>query len=304
MRILVVVNLMSGGSDAGLYDFARLLGGEGAEVTMRFAGPTAPIEHLVEDAVAFDRVVAAGGDGTISAVCYALRGTGVPVLVYPAGTANLLALNLGLPLDAPALARTLLEGTSVAFDLGELQHPDPHGGYTRSGFALMAGAGADATIMESAGPMKATFGAAAYLLAAVSQVNPTHSEFELVLDGEHVTTDGMAVLLINFGRIQFDLAITSSWDPRDGLFDVAVIRSRNVAELIPSILAAMADRIGDYPDRGPIDVYQAATVELSAYPPLRVQCDGDAIDALTPFAACVLPGAATLVVPTDSPFAT
>ncbi|TLM98986.1 MAG: diacylglycerol kinase [Actinobacteria bacterium] len=303
VRILVVVNLKSGGSDAGLYDFARLLGSEGAEVTMRFAGPNAPIEKLVEDASSFDRVVAAGGDGTVSAVCHATSGCGVPVLVYPAGTANLLALNLGLPLDAPALADALLNGSPVAFDLGELQHPLPQGGYERTGFTIAAGAGYDAAIMESAVPMKATFGAAAYLLAAMGNIAPTHSEFELVLDGEHVTTDGMAVLLVNFGRIQFDLALTHSWDPRDGLFDVAVIRTRNVAELIPSVLAAMADRIGEYPSRGPIDVYQAATVEVSAYPPLRIQSDGDSLDALTPFAACVLPGAATLIVPPKSPFA-
>jgi len=304
VRVLVIVNTRSGGSDAGLYDYARALGAEGAEVVMRFAGVDQRIETLTDDATHFDRIVAAGGDGTVAAVCYAVRNTGVPVLAFPAGTANLLAMNLGLPLDAPALADVTLRGTAIDFDLGELQQQAPDGTRISTGFTVAAGAGYDAAIMESAQPLKATFGAAAYLMAAVSNLTPTAARFELVLDGEHMSTDGIAVLLVNFGRIQFDLAVTSQWDPRDGLFDVAVIRTKNPAGLIPALVAAMLDRVGDFPDRSSgIEIYQARRVEVSAYPPLRIQYDGDVMDALTPFAAEILPGAATLLVPPDSPYA-
>ncbi|MDY0088686.1 MAG: diacylglycerol kinase family protein, partial [Coriobacteriia bacterium] len=96
MRVLVVVNTHSGGGDAGIYDYVRALGAHGIEIVFRSAEPGASYAELVSDATSFDAIVAAGGDGTASAVCYASRNTGVPVLVYPAGTANLLALNLGL----------------------------------------------------------------------------------------------------------------------------------------------------------------------------------------------------------------
>jgi diacylglycerol kinase family enzyme len=304
MRVLIIVNTKSGGSDAGLYDFARIVGTHGAEVVLRFLQPGQSVETLMADAASFDRVVAAGGDGTVSAVCYAMRDTRVPVLVYPAGTANLLALNLGLPFDAAALARITLEGTPVAFDLGELEYGGNTNEAERTGFAVMAGAGYDAAIMESAQSLKSAFGATAYLLAAVSNLQPTHSDFELVLDGEHISTDGIAILLVNFGRIQFDLALTHRWDPRDGLFDVVVVRSRNVAELIPSMLAIVADRVGEFAGRGPgVEVHTASRVEVSAYPQLKMQYDGETIEALTPFAARVLPGAATLLVPSGSAFA-
>jgi len=303
MRVLVVVNSRSGGSDAGLYDYARALGVEGVEVVMRFASAVQRLEDLVGDATAFDRVIAAGGDGTVSAVCYATRDTGVPVLAYPAGTANLLAMNLGLPLDAPALARITLEGEPVSFDLGELDHFSSDGRAATSGFAVMAGAGYDAAIMETAAPLKATFGAAAYVMAAVGNITPTVSEFELVLDGRRVTTDGIAVLLMNFGRIQFDLSVSRGWDPRDGYLDVAVMRAKHAAGLIPVVFAAMLDRIGEFADRSGIDVYRAARVEVSANPPLRMQYDGEVLEETTPFAARSLPGAATLLVPHGSPFA-
>ena len=45
-----------------------------------------------------DVVVAAGGDGTVRVVCSEMAGTGIPVGVIPAGTGNLLARNLDIPL--------------------------------------------------------------------------------------------------------------------------------------------------------------------------------------------------------------
>ncbi len=301
MRVLVVVNLHAGGGDAGIYDYARALGAEGVEVTLRFASMGSRVEPLLHDARSFDVVVAAGGDGTVSAVCHATRGTGVPVLVYPAGTANLLALNLGLPLDAIRLARITAEGVPVSFDIGELTQGVDDA--TTSGFMVMAGAGYDATIMEAAQPLKSVFGPAAYLLAAVGNITPTVSSFDLVLDGREVSTEGIAVLLVNFGRIQFDLAVTHDWDPRDGLLDVAVVRTRNAAGLLPVVFAAMLDRMGDYPDRTPgIEIHRAASITVSARPALRLQYDGEALDALTPFSARSLHRQATLLVPADSPF--
>lgn len=303
MRVLIIVNMRAGAGDAGLYEFMRALGRAGAELVVRFADEDHPLDGLAHDAAEFDRIVAAGGDGTLSTVCYEVRDTGVPILAYPSGTANLLAMNLGLPLDAPTLAEVTLHGRPVAFDMGELERQDADGS-RKTGFVLMAGAGFDADIMGAAQPMKSALGAAAYLVAAVSRLAPTVSKFELVLDGEHVHTDGIAVLLINFGKIQFDLTVSPAWDPRDGLMDVVVLRTRNVAGLIPVVFAAMLDRVGNYPDRTPsVDIYSAREIQVSAYPPLRMQTDGDTLDALSPFAARVLPKATTLLVPNDSEFA-
>lgn len=303
MRVLVVVNMQAGGSDTGLYDYIRALGSEGAEVVIRFARDGTRIESLLTDAREFDVVAAAGGDGTVSAVCYETRGTGIPVVVYPAGTANLLALNLGLPLDGPTLARMTFSGRPVSFDIGELEHLGESSA-PNSGFMVVAGAGYDAAIMETAQPLKPVFGAASYLLAAVGNMTPTKAEFELDLDGRVVNTDGIAVLLVNFGRIQFDLAITHDWDPRDGMLDVAVVRTKNAAGLLPVVFAAMLDRMGDYPERTPgIEIHRATSVRVTAVPRLRMQYDGEVLEELTPVAARSLRRAATLMVPEDSPFA-
>ena len=121
MRTLVIVNTRSGGGDASLYDYLRSLAPTSAEVALRYFDGTRTLDELLADARGFDRVVAVGGDGTVSAVCYALRDTGIPILAYPAGTANLLALNLGVHLEPRVLAETTVSGVPVQFDLGEIE---------------------------------------------------------------------------------------------------------------------------------------------------------------------------------------
>ncbi len=302
VRILVVINNRSGGSDGTLYAFIRALGASGAEVTLRYIVEGTALDVLLHDAKTFDRVVAAGGDGTVGAVAYTLRDTGIPLLIYPAGTANLLALNLAMPFEARALAETVLTGATKRFDLGEIEQPNVGSeGSTRTGFAVVAGAGYDATIMETAQPLKAALGAAAYLVAAVTNMAPTNARFELDLDGRKLSLEGIAVLIVNFGKLQFDMPVARGADPCDGLLDIAVVRTRNVAGLLPAVMSTLLDTRTDSATPG-IDVFTASKVTLSAYPQLRMQYDGEVADTITPFSARALPGAATLLLPPDSPY--
>src|SRR5688572_33128134 len=65
-------------------------------------------------------VVAAGGDGTISAVASELAGSDKILGVLPIGTLNHFAKDLGIPLELPAAAQTIKEGNTAAVDTGEV----------------------------------------------------------------------------------------------------------------------------------------------------------------------------------------
>jgi YegS/Rv2252/BmrU family lipid kinase len=65
-------------------------------------------------------IVAAGGDGTISAVASALAETDKVLGVLPVGTLNHFAKDLQLPLDLENAVRTIMEGEIAAVDLGEV----------------------------------------------------------------------------------------------------------------------------------------------------------------------------------------
>ena len=301
MRVLIVVNTRSGGGDSGLYYFVRALGATGAEVTLRFCDGTRTLESLVVDAASFDRVVAAGGDGTASAVCYALRNSDVPILVYPAGTANLLALNLNMPTEPRALADVALLGQPVRFDLGELILPGEPGGpvrahrlrhHGRRGLRRLDHRGRRSSSSPPSGRSPTS-----WQPSSISRRRPRSSSS--ISTASRITTDGIAVLLVNFGRIQFDLPVANGADPHDGLFQVAVLRTRNPAGLLPAIIAGFSGA-----EKAPgIDVYQASKVKISADPRLRIQYDGEVVEDFTPFEASVLPDAANLLLPSDSPYA-
>lgn len=300
MRVLVIVNPGAGQTDAGLYEFIKSVGRAGNEVVLRFLSGGTTLRELLRDAEHFDRVVAAGGDGTVSGVCYELRYRSVPIVVYPAGTANLLALNLGMPIDPQAIAHVALSGPVVATDIGEIELGEPgEPDSRRSGFVIVAGAGFDARIMEAAQDLKPSIGAAAYLVGAMQNITPTISRIRLMLDGREVETEGIAVLLANFAKLQFDLSITHHSDPADGVFEVIVLRSKNVAELIPAAWAAVLDRItGSHPHRpASLEIHSAREITITADPPLPIQYDGELLVATTPLKATALPDAALLMVP-------
>ena len=65
-------------------------------------------------------IVAAGGDGTVSAVADVVRGSGTALGVIPAGTLNHFARDLGIPLDPAGAARVIGAGRRISVDVGEV----------------------------------------------------------------------------------------------------------------------------------------------------------------------------------------
>lgn len=298
MRILILENLSAGIQDSAVYDFIRAFSSDGDEIVIRVTDGQTRAESFLNDAESFDAIVSAGGDGTASSVCYALRDTKVPVLILPVGTANLMSLNLDSPIEAHAFAKELRECKTLDFDLGELDFDD-----TRVGFSMIAGAGYDATIMENATRLKATLGERAYLTAALANQNPTVSHFTITTDGEVHERDGIAVLLVNFGRMQFDIRMTEENNPRDGKLEVIVMKVQSAVELLPTVLSALFNLEGNYPSNtSALEVFTAREVSVVADPPLNIQYDGEPTGKTTPLVARALPSVAHLVVDGSSDY--
>lgn len=292
VKLLVINNLVSGYGEGAVYDFVRSFAHDGDEICIRSTDGTTDLRTMLDDACAYDAVVASGGDGTAATVSYLLANTSIPVLPFPAGTANLLALNLQSPNEPHALAKMLRAGKTLDFDLGEIEM-----GGQRFGFAIMAGAGYDAAIMHGAEPAKRLLGPMAYLSAAISNPLPQTARFTINLDGETVESEGLGILIVNFAKIQFDISVTHENQPRDGMLGVVILRAGNAFGLIPAMLAGILDRGGEYPDRTEsLEIHYAKEIQVVADPPLEVQYDGEATRITTPFSARVMPRAARFVV--------
>jgi|1185.fasta_scaffold25164_2 diacylglycerol kinase family enzyme len=115
----VIVNPRSG-SSRSVEEIQRLFreaGGE-ADVRVTQGSPNDLAHEIARDKPPL--IVAAGGDGTVSAVASALVGTPIPLAVLPVGTLNHFARDIGVPEDAAAAVRIALGGKTRAVDVGEV----------------------------------------------------------------------------------------------------------------------------------------------------------------------------------------
>lgn len=291
-RVLVVFNPKSGKGDSLLPTFNTLLRGAGADVTERELVPDKPMTEYLQDLDSFAAVVAAGGDGTVSSLAYAARYRNVPVLAYPAGTANLIAQNLNLPDDPAQLAALLAAGHAVRVDMGEVQVQ----GET-TGFCMLAGAGADAAMIRDSEDLKGKFGAMAYVMGALKQLNPQHTTFHLTIDGVKREFEGIGVMVANFGMANYRLPITSDINPSDGKFTVILMKAGNLLRLVPNLIDSVRARLnlGDPLFSSNLETVEAREIMVEADDAFPLQYDGELHGETTPFSAKILPGAVRFI---------
>ena len=299
MRTLIIHNPASGHHGEDVFSFMRSALGTSDEFVVRTTSEGVDTQQLASDAASFDAVVASGGDGTVARVAYAVRDTGVPVLVLPSGTANLLANNIGNACEPAALAQTLRSGTRVLLDMGELSYRDAQGTDRSCGFLTMAGAGFDADIMRGSQPLKQTFGQFSYYLAALGSANSPCSHLTMELDGKPAEADGICVLAGVWGAINPGIEIIPGSNPQDGLIDLVIVKANRPVQLLPVMLGAV---LGQGVAEDAVEIHRVRQATISCDPPLPMQFDGEVIEgATTPFTVRALPGGLTTFVDALSP---
>ncbi len=123
MKAALIIN--SKAKNANKQTLAELYSGlnkAGLDVVEFNPNDDVPIAEFAEAAVrdAFELVIAAGGDGTISAVASKLVGTNSKLGVLPIGTYNNFAKGLGIPLDLHEAAQVLVNGVVREVSVGEV----------------------------------------------------------------------------------------------------------------------------------------------------------------------------------------
>ena len=239
-----------------------------------------------------DLVLVAGGDGTVRVVCAALAYTGIPVGVIPAGTGNLLARNLHIPLDLDDALERILEGRDRRIDLVKV-HGD---GLDTDRFAVMAGLGLDAAIISDAPPhLKAQIGWTAYLVSAAKNINHPSVKVRISLDDEEPLERRVRTVVVgNVGMLQANIPLLPDARPDDGLIDVVVIAPRRVTQwpLVFWRVMTRTKRTEMYLER-----FTGRKVEIVAAVDVQRQLDGDGIGPGRSLTAEVEPGCLVVRVP-------
>ena len=239
-----------------------------------------------------DLIVVAGGDGTINEVTEGVAGTDVPLAILPAGTANVLACEMNVPMDLGKAAAALLFYPVERISTGRIHSRDVE---PRT-FLLMAGAGLDAHIVYSLDiGLKRRLGKLAYWLAGFQQFGRTLAEFSVSVDGrEYQSSFALISKVRNYGG---DLEIAQDVSLLDDEFEVVLFHGRQAWRYVGYLAAVALRQHGKI--KG-ITLLRARVVEMSHAPNDRVfvQVDGEFAGHL-PARAEIIPASLSLLMPPE-----
>jgi len=237
-----------------------------------------------------ERVAVCGGDGTLNELASAVPEPACPIALIPAGTANVLAHELNIPLDAERAVAAAVGGTVQGVDLGRIE------GRRQRCFLLMAGAGLDAFIVSrTSSRLKGNIGMASYYLSAIhSLLTYSFPEFEVETEREGFRAS--SCIIANAHSYGGGLVLTPDADIRDGLFDVLVIQGKPKILYLRVLVRALMRRPRAYPWAR---VVRAGKVSLAGPAAVPLQADGESAGGL-PVEITLVPRSFPLVVPPES----
>lgn len=231
---------------------------------------------------------ALGGDGTLREVAAGLLGSDVALGALPAGTANVLAVALGIPRNALAAARALAGGRRMEIDVG-LAGEEP--------FLMMASCGLDSEVMAHQSPWwKKRFGRAAFGVTMLRHWwSYGYPEVEVQHAGRSVRGTLAAVCNVPFYGGKFKMAPEA--DFTDRLFDVVVFRGRGRRATLAFNLQLAR---GLHVRRADVEEMRVREVEIVAPPEVRLQIDGDVLAAPPPFRFRMSENRLSVLLPAES----
>ncbi len=291
-RALVIVNPGSRRGAASLGAATRAFARAGVAGDVYSTTHAGHAEQLARAYAAnYDAVFTLGGDGTVMEVLHALQGSDTPVGILPAGTGNLVARALHIPMSVPKAVTALLGGETAAIDLGRLDDGRV--------FAFAAGVGIDATMVEqTSARAKRRYGVLAYVVAG------TRAALTLEAFALRATVDGVphdfratAALVANFGSVLGGLIrLGPAVRENDGMLDLCVFSPASVGDALRLGWRLLRHDFGADPS---MHFLRGRTFHLETTPRRVTQADGELLPGAS-LHVTVVPRAARLLVPVGS----
>ncbi|WP_164102929.1 diacylglycerol/lipid kinase family protein [Candidatus Laterigemmans baculatus] len=241
----------------------------------------------------FERVVAAGGDGTVNAIAGSIvaSGSSVSLAILPMGTANDFALTLAMPDDLTRAAELCLMDSTRRLDVVEVE--------TRSSLRyflnVAAGGNSDQVTRCLNDELKERWGALCYIRGAIDilgDLSSYHASVRFDEEDQPIEIDLWNVIIANGRTNAGHLMVAPRANPEDGLLDVVLIRNGTTKDLAGLMARFIAS---DYLDSPQVLFRQARQVVINSQPPLRYSFDGEAVEQ-QPTLFRALPGALEMVV--------
>jgi YegS/Rv2252/BmrU family lipid kinase len=249
------------------------------------SGRDAAREAAREAAARGEVVAAVGGDGTIGLIAGALRDTGAPLAVIPAGRGNDFARVMNIPTDPVEAARVALDGEEITVDVGDVD------GDT---FICIASLGFDSDANRIANEAKLVKGNLVYVYAALRALAGwKHANFHVVIDGTAHDVRGWSVAVANSKAYGGGMYIAPHAELDDGQLDVVLVSESSKTTALRDLPKTFKGTHSALPY---VQTLRGKKVELSADRPFTIYADGDAIGEL-PATVSISPASLKVLVP-------
>src|SRR5215208_4396508 len=265
MRVALIANRASG-SGLEPEPLVRVMREHGAEVDV-FGCEAVDLERVTADAP--ERLVVAGGDGSVATVADLAGRLDVPLGVIPGGTANDFVRAAGLPSD-PVEAATLAAtgGELRELELGRLADGRP--------FVNVASAGLAAKAARYASPFKSILGPFAYAVGALrAGITESPMRCTVRVDGEPGFEGGAWQLIIAAGGAFGGGSEIGVADPGDGELDVTVLPAGSRLALAHR---AWGLRRGTLEQQEPVEHLRGFVIEVELPRGTELNVDGEIHD--------------------------
>jgi diacylglycerol kinase (ATP) len=276
----------------GLDELRSMLAGAGVDDLLWYEVPKsrkAPKQARKALKKGADLIVVWGGDGMVQRCADALAGSEVAVAILPAGTANLLATNLGIPQDLAEAVRIALQGPRRKIDLGRINGEH---------FAVMAGAGFDGDLIRDADrKLKGRFGRLAYVWTGVRHAQGDLVRTRIRVDGaDWFDGEASCVLLGNVGTITGGIPVFDDARANDGRLEVGVATASGAVQWARTLGRIAVSKSEESPF---VRITRGRKVRVRFSRPTTYELDGGARGKITRLKASVASGALTVCCPDD-----
>jgi YegS/Rv2252/BmrU family lipid kinase len=234
-----------------------------------------------------DLIFVWGGDGTVQRCIDTTAGSDAALAIMPAGTANLLATNLEIPKEIEAAVEVGLYGKRRRLDVGR---------FGKERFAVMAGAGFDAAMIQQAdGGEKDRFGRLAYVWTGLESVREKPFQTRIKIDGTSWYKGSASCILIgNVGNLFGGIEVFEHARPDDGRLDIGVVNADGVADWARTLARAAVGQA----ERSPfVRITSARKIDVELDRKVLYELDGGDRNKVKSFKVRVDPGAVAICVP-------
>lgn len=290
LKILFVINPSSGANNTNWQELiSNYFTEKSFDVQYHNLGKKPDINAIKKILNTFvpDKVVAVGGDGTVTMVAKLIAGSNAALGIIPGGSANGMAKELDIPEDAEAALDIIVHGQVSNCDAIKLNN--------REVCLHLADVGLNAQFIKyfDEGNLRGKLGYAKVFLKTL-----WHSQklsVQIMADNVKINTHAFMVVLANASKYGTGAVINPQGKIDDGKFEIVIVRKLSFVEILKTVFRP------DSLDPEKIEVISVSQVTIQAKRNAHFQVDGEYMGKLRKVDARILPDYLKVILPKQKP---